>query len=420
MRIPVPAAITLFIISFLVDWLIWTDIRKYADRKVWSRIYAISSVACWAFLLVTLLLPRRDLDSDIQSLMWMLYSYITVYFAKLIYVIFSLLGRIPQIWKSHRINSGLWVGMPLGLLVFIAMWYGVIVTRHEVEVNHVEISSPRIPKSFNGYTIAQFSDAHVGTWGKDTTFISNLVDSINNLHPDLIVFTGDIVNRHTPELEPFLHVLSRLNAKDGVVSVLGNHDYGNYADWKSQNEQDANNALLAIWQRQMGWQLMNNTHRFLVNGTDTIALIGVENWGEPPFHQYGRLEDAYPMSKDSIHNLNDDKYKILLSHNPEHWNREVSHTTNIDLTLSGHTHAMQFMISLGNWKWSPSKYRYPQWAGLYERIAPDGTPSKLYVNIGCGEVAMPFRVGATPEITLFTLKSLQSKSPSTKSPSTKK
>lgn len=405
MRIPLPAAILLFIISFCTDYLIWTDIRQYARRKVWSRAYAASSVACWIFLFITLLMPRRDADADIQSLMWMLFSYITVYFAKLIYVIFSLFGRIPQIWKARRINSGLWVGMPVALLIFLAMWWGVMVTRHEVEVNRVEIASSRIPSAFNGYTIAQFSDAHVGTWGKDTTFISTLVDSINSLHPDLIVFTGDIVNRHTTELEPFMQVLSRLHAKDGVVSVLGNHDYGDYLDWKSRSEHDANNALLAAWQRQMGWYLMNNRHKFLTQGNDSIVLIGVENWGEPPFHQYGRLEDAYPMSKDSVNNLNDSRYKILLSHNPEHWNQEVSKTTNIDLTLSGHTHAMQFMISLGNWKWSPSEYRYEQWAGLYERISPNGTPSKLYVNIGCGEVAMPFRLGATPEITLFTLKS---------------
>ena len=404
MRIPLITVIILFLLSFLCDWTIWSDIRHKAHRKIWSRLYAVSAVVCWIFLIVTLCLPRRSQDDGILTVMWMLYSYSTVYIAKTVYTIFSLLGRIPRLWGARARNLGLWAGMPLGLLTFICMWWGVFVTRHELQVNRVEIVSERIPKSFDGYRITQFSDAHVGTWGNDTTFISALVDSVNATRPDLIVFTGDIVNRETGELEPFLKVLRRLKAKDGVISVLGNHDYGDYVDWRHPSERDANNALLAAWQRQMGWRMLNNTHTFLTRDSDSIAIIGVENWGESPFHQYGRLDKAYPHPADTMASLTDARYKILLSHNPEHWNREVTDVSNIDLTLSGHTHAMQMMVSLGDWKWSPSQYRYEYWGGLYSRRRADGGESLLYVNIGCGEVAIPFRIGATPEITLFTLR----------------
>lgn len=405
MRFPTPLLIILFAITLLCDGYIYNDIRHYVRRKrLWSRLYLLLSAICLAFLVVTISLPRRSQDSEILPVMWMMYSYLTVYFPKIVYVVSSLIGRIPQLWKRRRVNSGLWVGLPLASLMFISMWWGVLVGRSEIAVNRVEVVADNIPEAFNGYKIVQFSDAHVGTWGNDTTFISNLVDSINALRPDIILFTGDIVNRETSELEPFLKVFRRLHAPDGVVSVLGNHDYGDYVDWSYPSERLTNNELLAVWQRQMGWRLLNNDHMYLVNGADSIALIGVENWGEPPFKQYGRLEKAYPVSADSYRHLNDGRFKILLSHNPEHWNQEVSKTTDIDLTLSGHTHAMQFMLQLGDWKWSPAQYKYEQWGGMYETKNLDGKPVKIYVNIGCGEVAMPFRIGATPEITLFTLR----------------
>lgn len=410
MRLPGIMIAILFAISFFCDLYIWNDIRHYAHRKkLWGRIYAVSSLLCWIFLIVTVCLPRRAQDADIIPVMWMLYSYLTVYLSKLVYVVISLLGRIPRLWKARRVNSGLWVGLPLSLLLFVALWWGSIITRHEIQVNRVDIESDRLPEAFNGYTVAQFSDAHVGTWGKDTLFISTLVDSINALHPDLIVFTGDIVNRSTPELEPFLKVFRRLHAPDGVVSILGNHDYGDYMDWDFSSEKVANRELLLAWQRQMGWKVLNNDHTLLIHGNDTVPLIGVENWGEPPFKQYGNLEKAYPVSRDSHWNLNDGRFKILLSHNPEHWRQEVSQISNIDLTLSGHTHAMQFILSLGDWKWSPAKYKYEQWGGLYETLNPDGIPSRIYVNVGSGEVGMPFRIGATPEITFFTLRSAHKK-----------
>lgn len=406
MRIPLPALIILILLSVAIDWLIYVDLRRFTRKgSRWKNVYAISAVICWVFLIVTFCLPRRDEDQGILTVMWMLYSYITVYVAKFIYVVCSFIGRLAVVFGKKRLNTGMWLGVPFGLLAFCAMWWGVAVTRHEVRINDVTLLTPNLPEEFNGYRIAQISDLHVGTWGNDTSFVATLVNDVNEQHPDLIVFTGDLVNRQTSELEPFLKTLSRLHAPDGVYSVLGNHDYGDYVDWKTKENHEANNALLAAWERQMGWQLLRNEHSFIHRDNDSIVLIGVENWGEPPFHQYGDLRRAYPAPGDSLGSLNDNRFKILLSHNPEHWNREVADETNIDLTLSGHTHAMQFMLTLGNWKWSPAKYRYEQWGGLYSRErGSKGGNSFLYVNIGAGEVALPYRIGAVPEVTVITLR----------------
>ncbi len=405
MRIPLLAAIMLFVFTFLVDAYISRDIKS-TGKKGWWKVYNVSAVICWVFLIVIMCMPRRSEDSSLLPVMWMLYTFLSIYIAKFCSVILSLIGRLIGRFRKGRKKSyaANWIGLCVGLVAFCVMWIGVAYTRKHIVVNRVDISSQMIPPPFDGYTIAQISDIHVGTWGNDTTFVSNLVDSVNALHPDLIVFTGDIVNRETKELEPFIPVLSRLHAKDGVMSILGNHDYGNYMDWNSPEEREENNRQLAVHQRNMGWDLLNNERRFLVKDGDSITVVGVENWGDPPFPTYGDLEKALSSSKDSVYNQNDRRYKILLSHNPAHWDQHLSRETNINLTLSGHTHAMQMMIDLGFWKWSPAKYRYKQWGGMYERFNNNGQPTQLYVNIGAGEVGMPARlVGAYPEITLFTL-----------------
>lgn len=403
MRIPVPALVSLFVISFLVDFYIRMDLKSYSSadrRKLYTRIYAVLSGACWIFLTVIACLPLRDEANGVTTVMWMLFSYITVYLSKAIYCIFSLTGRLFSPRGHRKLNYGVMAGIPMSVICFITMWWGVVFTRHEIEVNKVEISSPRLPAGFGGLRIVQFSDLHVGTWGNDTTFVSALVDSINSCRPDLILFTGDIVNRRTEELEPFLPVLSRLNASRGVFSILGNHDYGDYIDWKNPADREANNRKFAEYQKMMGWTLLNNEHRFLLAGTDSIALIGVENWGDPPFKCYGHLERSY--KEGGLETLNDSCYKILLTHNPAHWVEEVEPQTNIDLTLSGHTHAMQAMVTVGDWKWSPAKWRYDLWGGLYTNGA--NVPEYLYVNIGVGEVGIPSRIGAVPEVTLITLR----------------
>lgn len=258
--------------------------------------------------------------------------------------------------------------------------------RHLPRLPHTEVRSHQ-PQAFDGYRIVQLSDLHIGSWQGNTPAIRKLVDLVNAQQPDLIVFTGDLVNHRAVELNDFQEILAGLKAGDGVYSILGNHDYGPYFHWKSKQDQD--NNLIELKQRQaaMGWKLLNNEHTFLIQGNDSIALIGVENQGEPPFSQHGDL----PKAKAGIEGM----FKLLLSHNPTHWRREVLPESDIDLMLAGHTHAMQ--LQLGNY--SPSVYIYPEWGGMYL----EGTRG-LYVNVGIGYVGLPFRFGAWPEITVLTLR----------------
>ncbi len=340
-------------------------------------------------------------------LMWLIYIVISIYASKFLYTLFSAITRLSQRKKrKKKFNTGILAGIISGFAAFIIFWWGALYTRNDIHVERVTFYSNKLPAGFDNYKIVQFSDVHLGSWGENIGFVSKIVSKINSLKPDLIVFTGDLVNYETSEMEPFLRTLSELKATDGIYSVLGNHDYGDYAKWQNPTDRDSNNALMAVWQRQIGWNLLNNAHTAKVRNNDTIILIGVENWGEFPFHQYCDIQKAYG-SKSGDADLKDDKFKILLSHNPEHWNQEISKHTNIDLTLSGHTHAMQFMIRAGKWKWSPAKWRYPQWAGFYERNNEDSVPTHLYVNIGVGEIGVPARIGATPEITEITLKRVE-------------
>lgn len=411
MRLPWLMVIVCYLILFLTDILILRDIKtmslydkyrpKHKQPGNWGKIYLIFAILTGLLLTVAVCFPKRNENFGIIPVMWMLYIVMTIEIAQIVYSVFSLLGYIPWIFKKERWNTGLWVGLPMAALVFVMMWWGALIGRNRIETVDVEITSTKLPESFNGYKIVQISDLHVGTWGENPKFIDKLVDSVNGLKPDLIVFTGDIVNRESSELIPFIKSLSRLKAKDGVYSILGNHDYGDYMAWDNPESKRANLQLLKTYEHAMGWKMLNNSHVSIRNAEgDSIVLIGVENWGEPPFTKYGDLRKAYPQEK-----LNDGNFKILLSHNPEHWNQEVSHVSNIDLTMAGHTHGMQIEFSLGGKKWSPAKYRYDQWGGLYARENGKGEETKVYVNIGSGEVGMPMRIGATPEITVFTLHS---------------
>lgn len=408
MRIPLVLAIALFVFSVAVDAAIALGLRSGRREKRGWKVYLASAVACWVWLACIIAVPKRSEDADILPLMWMLWSYLGLYVAKLVYLLTVLSGRLVRLLSRRRFRLELfrWSGLGLGVAVLAVMWCGVWFTRRHIEVTEVTVCSPRVPQAFDGFRIVQLSDLHVGTWGRDTSFISSLVDTVNALRPDLIVFTGDLVNRKTDELQPFLYDLARLDAPCGVMAVLGNHDYGDYVDWASPEERLANNELLHRQERGMGWDLLLDERRPLARGGDTIVVAGVQNWGDAPFPTYGSLEKALPDSRDSAVNRHDSHFKILLTHNPEHWNREVSEGSNIDLTLSGHTHAMQVMVgSMTGRRWSPAVWRYPLWGGLYERTGGDGEPVSLYVNIGAGEVGMPARLlGAYPEVTLFVLR----------------
>ncbi len=395
MRIPISFFLPVLALFGLMDWYICRAVwrRCTENTGLWRKTAVWSSVILAFVLIVLAAWPKRDLsDSVLSVVMWILYGYLTIYIPKAVFIALDLLSKIPQLWNGKR-----WLRTSLcaaaGGAVFCFLWWGALVERFQTDIKTVEIARNDIPAGFDGMTIAQISDLHLGTFGSDTTFISSIVDEVNSLNPDIIVFTGDIVNRHSSEMEPFVPVLGRLRAPLGIYSILGNHDYGDYCRWENQDRKIENMALMYHLQQQAGWRMLNNNTDFICAGTDTLALIGVENIGDPPFPIYGDLETAYPGD------LADPLFKILLSHNPAHWDSDIKEAPdkNIALTLSGHTHAMQIKI-LG---WSPASWRYPEWGGLY---ADSDSAHLLYVNTGIGEVGIPARIGATPEITLITLK----------------
>ncbi len=393
MRLPLFPLFVFLLVNIGIDAYIY-KVLKRRFRSVWpSRVQLWTAVGLFLMLVVTVCLPRRDCSNALLlTIMWMLFGYISVYLSKYLFVIFDFIARIPEFFKKHRIKWITRTGVVAAVGLFAVLWWGALINRFGIDVKEVTVEIADLPDGFDGYRIAQFSDMHVGTFGNDTTFVSKFVDRINSLNPDVIVFTGDIVNSRTAELPPHISPFSRLSAPDGVYSILGNHDYGDYSDWPTPEAKAGNMEMLKRLQAEMGWRLLLNETTMLRQSGDSIALIGVENIGDPPFKVYGSLKQAYPCLSDSI-------TKILLTHNPAHWVDSIADRPdmNVDLSLSGHTHAMQIEM-LG---WSPAKYRYPTWGGLYK---DKDKSHQLYVNIGGGTVGFPARIGATPEITVITLK----------------
>ena len=306
---------------------------------------------------------------------------------KVLFVVSDVLLRLCGLRsaRSLRIRSvtALSVaGLGLGYLLYGALW-----GKEDFRVRQVTFTSPDLPAAFDGYRLLQLSDIHIGSWGDDDAAIRRAVRLCNDQRPDAIVFTGDLVNSRATELAPFLTALSQLQAPDGVYSVLGNHDYGTYARWSSPREQAANLDTLKRLERQLGWRLLLNEHHCLHRGSDSIVVVGVENSGRPPFPDRGDLRRALQGTNG--------RFRILLSHDPTHWRREVLPRTDVQLTLSGHTHDMQ--VSL--FGFSVSRWIYPEHRGLYLEGG-----RALYVNIGLGYVLFPLRLGAWPEITVITLR----------------
>ncbi|MDE5687698.1 MAG: metallophosphoesterase [Paramuribaculum sp.] len=382
----------LIVVNLLVDTYIYIVLRKRCKTRVPALVQLVSAIALCAYLVVTVALPRNSgSDSTLVAVMWMLFGYLTVYASKLVFVIYDAFSFLPLLFRKKRSRAASWIAGFLAVAVFLGMWWGALVNRYRIQVREVDVEIEGLPSAFDGYRIVQFSDLHTGTYRSDTSFVAKTVSRINSLEPDLIVFTGDIVNRRTDELLPFVSTLSRLDAPDGVYSILGNHDYGDYSTWPTAAAKEENMRLMYDLQQRMGWKMLNNDHDFLRRDNDSIALIGVENVGDPPFKCYGSLGKAYPAADNDV-------TKILLSHNPAHWLDSIApdKDISIDLTLSGHTHAMQIEV-LGL---SPAVFRYPAWGGLYGDAG-----KRLYVNIGMGTVGIPMRFGATPEITVITLHS---------------
>lgn len=292
--------------------------------------------------------------------------------------------------------------MALGLaaIPFSSMLYGMFKGKYDFRVLRYELEFADLPEEFDGYRITQISDIHCGSFDNFDK-IKYGVDLIKAEKSDVILFTGDLVNNFAYELDEWKDLFASISAPDGVYSVLGNHDYGMYHEWPSQKEKNDNLEKIKSIQREMGWNLLLNENRILTKGNDRIHIIGVENWGTGGFPKYGDIEKA-------AKNLSAKDFKIMLSHDPSHWEEMLrDDDRNFQLTLSGHTHGMQFGVEIPGWiKWSPVRYRYKHWAGVYKEAG-----RFINVNRGFGYIGYPGRVGIWPEITVIRLKKKHTNSP---------
>ncbi|WP_271392788.1 metallophosphoesterase [Aequorivita sinensis] len=284
------------------------------------------------------------------------------------------------------------VGLLAGFLPFFVIVYAIFKGAYKYKVYRVEVAHKELPEAFNGYKIIHISDLHLGSFNYRYRILERAVNIINELEADIIFFTGDLVNNYSWELNGWDKVLKKLSAKTGKYAILGNHDYGDYSKWDSPEAKSENFEEIKSFYDKIDFKLLLNESVTLKRDNQEIAIAGVENWGLPPFRQDGDLLKA-------LNNIEDIPFKILLSHDPTHWDEELIKYTDVALTLSGHTHGMQAGINIMGKQWSPIKYKYKRWAGLYTV-----ENQNLYVTRGLGWLGFPGRMGMRPEITLITLK----------------
>jgi predicted MPP superfamily phosphohydrolase len=324
--------------------------------------------------------------------------FLMLYMPKLIFNLSQLLGDIfmavTTLFRKDAADFRSWFLIPgavFGLLLFLGFGWGMARGRTHLKIHSKSIEIPSLPESFHGLRVVQLSDIHLAGFFQHPGYIRKVVRQVNLLQPDLILFTGDLVHNFAEETDPFVDILNGLKAPLGKFAVLGNHDYGAYYQWKSREEELANLEQVKEQIRACGFDLLLNERRTLSLEGHSLEIIGVENWGKAPFPQHGNLSMALEGS-------DPDLIRILLSHDPSHWDLQVREKEDIELTLSGHTHAMQLGFEIGNFRWSPSRWTYKHWAGLYRENG-----QYLYVNRGLGYTGFPGRVGIRPEITLLTL-----------------
>ena len=383
-----------------------------AGNRSRSVIYAIYWTISIGALVMLLILPYVHFAHQAKFLRTTLFAIVMgLFFAKVVAALFFFIDDIrrgtqwaaTKLFSSGDTGTGVggdkitrsaflsWAGMIAGGGLFGVLLNGFN-NKYHYQVKKIALSFKNLPAAFRGLKIVHISDIHSGSL-MDKKAVMKGVERILTEKPDLILFTGDLVNNTAQEMDGFIEVFNKLNAPLGVYSTLGNHDYGDYVDWKSGDEKRENLEKLKKIHADMGWKLLMNEHIVFEKGDDKIALLGVENWSaKARFPKYGNMEKAYTGA-------NNYPFKILMSHDPSHWDAEIRPKySDIDLMLSGHTHGMQFGVELPGFKWSPVQYVYRQWAGLYESDA-----QKLYVNRGYGFIGYPGRVGILPEITVLEL-----------------
>lgn len=394
------------IISFLLDLYFFQIIKKY--RKInWAKpLFFIY----WSFTAVTVfnfLYYVIDIDYDIGvSIKSIIFSVIIGNFiSKLVSLPFLLIDDIRRfiiyLFRKKESSSDNKISRSKFLSISASLAYGLPITSlsygilsnnvYDYRVKRRNISFKNLPKAFDGIKVCHISDIHVGSL-KNRLAVRGGIDMILNEKPDVILFTGDLVNDRASELKGWGDDLTKIKAPLGVFSVLGNHDYGEYSDWKDNNAKNKNFNDLLYSQKEFGWNLLRNENTNIEVDGQRLNIIGVENWASSRFQQYGDLDSAYK-------GIEEENFKLLMSHNPSHWNAEVTNNfKDIDLTLSGHTHGLQYGIDIGKFRVSPVRLAYKQWADLYS-----SNDQFIYVNRGFGFMGYPGRVGILPEITILEL-----------------
>jgi uncharacterized protein len=388
-------------------------ISHAASARTKSIIFIIYWVLSAAAIITLLVLPYLQFDNQAKLFRSTIFAIIAgIFFAKLLASVFFLIDDLRRgtQWLAGKVfpatagdarsetGSGIsrsvflsWAGMIAGTGLFGSLVYG-FGNKYRYQLKRFRLNYASLPSAFKGLKIVHISDIHSGSF-TDKQAVMKGVEKVMREKPDLILFTGDLVNDRAAEMTDYIDVFDKLKAPLGVYSVLGNHDYGDYVQWDSEDEKRANLAGLKKVHADLGWRLLMNEHVVLEKDGEQIALIGIENWSsKASFPKYGDLRKAHTGAETF-------PFKILMSHDPSHWDAEVRKSyPDIDLMLSGHTHGMQFGVEVPGFRWSPVQYLYRQWAGLYET-----GDQKLYVNRGFGFIGYPGRVGILPEITVLEL-----------------
>jgi len=380
-----------------------TSELSVSAKNVVNLLFALVTLAAYVSILY-LYLNRSDFRSPGQlNTTFVVGSFLMLYFmSKAIFGSFHMINELTHYFRTSMAKSSsdgitrskflTTTGLALASLPLVIGSLGIFRGRFNFKVIRNVVESASLPASWDGKKIVQLSDLHIGSFPVGHPAVIEAIEAINKLEADYIFFTGDLVNDTMEEAESWISALSKLKAKSGKYSVLGNHDYGDYIDWKTEEDKIRNaNGIKDIHSR-IGFQLLQNENILLDEDGQSVRLIGIENWGAGRFSKYGDLSKA-------IRGSNDSEFQILLSHDPSHWDAQVLKHTSIDLSLAGHTHGFQLGIEIPGVKWSPVQYRYPRWAGLYK----EGS-QHLYVNRGFGYIGYAGRVGVPPEITEITLR----------------
>ncbi|MDQ2658742.1 MAG: metallophosphoesterase [Bacteroidota bacterium] len=382
------------------DWTPWW--KKIARYSFWiPTVLCIAALSWWMFS------DPYKMTSAMRN--WILTGLFATYFSKIFGVLFVFVDDLQRgvRWVASMFSENAPSALPgkaitrsdflakaamvATAIPFGTMAYGIISGAHDYRVRRLKIKLPNLPSSFDGIRIGQISDIHAGSFFNKTA-VKGGVEMMLAEKPDVIFFTGDLVNNQAFEMKEYVGVFGKLKAPLGVYSVTGNHDYGDYYNWRSQEEKRKNFHDLITVHEQLDYRLLMNEHHLLQQGGDMIAIIGNENWGGRGFTKYGRLDQAWRGTQEAA-------VKLLLSHDPSHWDAQVRpEFPDIDVMFSGHTHGFQFGVELGDFKWSPSQYAYKQWAGLYQK-----GNQYLYVNRGFGYLGYPGRIGMPPELTIVEL-----------------